>query len=139
MGIEREGSVPELEIGGIVFLESVAVAHFVSGADVEQLGQIGVGIAGTDAEAGLVLQESPGLNVGMSNVEDSLGALGAALSTAREKQGWTVEQLAEKCGLSALAIADFESGRAEATLLDVVALAKALGTTPQQLFADAGL
>jgi DNA-binding XRE family transcriptional regulator len=90
-------------------------------------------------EAVLVIQEVPGLNAVMANVEDSLAALGAALHEAREKQRWTVEDLAEKCGLSASAIAAFESGQAEATLLDVVALAKALGTTPQQLFANAAL
>ena len=75
----------------------------------------------------------------MSNLHDPLTAFGASLHAARNGRHWTVEQLAIKSGVSESAITDFEAGSTEAALLDVVALAKAPGPAPQELFAGASL
>jgi XRE family transcriptional regulator, regulator of sulfur utilization len=55
--------------------------------------------------------------------------LGLELQRIREKQGLTVEELAEKSGISATTIRKVERGTQEARMETVAKLAKPLGLT----------
>ncbi len=75
----------------------------------------------------------------MPTSDQALDALAAALRRAREKCHLTVEEVAAASGISLVNLAAYEAGKAEATLLEVCAVAKAVGTTAQTIFADAEL
>ena len=60
----------------------------------------------------------------------------ARLSGLREKRGFTQEQLAERAGLSAHYVGNLEQGARKPSLNALFQLCEALGTTPNDLFAD---
>jgi transcriptional regulator with XRE-family HTH domain len=75
----------------------------------------------------------------MTSSDESLSVVGKALRKAREARNLTVETVAAESGVPAAKLAAYEAGTAEATLLEVCALAKAVGTTASDVFKEAGI
>ena len=61
--------------------------------------------------------------------------LGRAIRGARQKQGWTLRELADQAGISVSLLSQVERGGADPSLDTLRDLADALGTTPFQLLA----
>ncbi len=61
--------------------------------------------------------------------------LGAAIRVRRRDAGLTLVQLAERSSLSQPFLSQVENGRAQPSLESLTRIARALGTTPQSLFA----
>lgn len=66
-------------------------------------------------------------------------ALGRAIRFHRKKAKMTQAQLAVESRLDEAYISNLECGRMNATVLTISIVAKALGTTSQTIWADAGL
>ena len=81
----------------------------------------------------------PGRSQDMPISNEPLNALAGALQRVREKCNLSVEEVAAASGVRAAKLLAYEAGTAEATLLEVSAVAKATGTTAQSLSVDAGL
>ena len=75
----------------------------------------------------------------MTRPDKSLTAVGKALRAVREQRSLTIETVAAESGISAMKLAAYETGAAEATLLEVCAFAKAMGTTASDIFREAGI
>ncbi len=75
----------------------------------------------------------------MTNSAAPMHTFGEALRRARLVRNVSHTAVAAAAGLPAARLAAYEEGTAEITLLEVAALAKALDTTAEALFADAGL
>ena len=75
----------------------------------------------------------------MPRADITLTTLGKTLRATREQRRLTVETVAAKSGVFAAKLAAYEAGDEEVTLLEMCALAKAMGTTAEAIFADAGL
>lgn len=73
----------------------------------------------------------------MTCPDESLSVVGQALRKPREKRNLTVEKVAAKSGIPVATLAAYEAGTAEATLLEVCALAKVVGTTASDVFKEA--
>ena len=69
---------------------------------------------------------------------DRLAFLGERVRRLREKKGWTQGQLAEAIRVTQPAVAHVEAGRREPSLAVLRDLARALGTTTDELLRDAG-
>ena len=75
----------------------------------------------------------------MTRPDKSLTAVGKALRTAREQRSLTIETVAAESGIPAMKLVSYEAAAAEATLLEVCAFAKAMGTTASDIFREAGI
>jgi transcriptional regulator with XRE-family HTH domain len=64
---------------------------------------------------------------------DFLTKLGARISALRRKHGWTQVMLAEIVGFHRSFIAELETGRRNISILNLHAIAKALGTSLSRL------
>jgi transcriptional regulator with XRE-family HTH domain len=69
----------------------------------------------------------------MDRQEDALRRLGRRLRQLREEQGLSIAGLASLTGLEPNDISTMEAGELDIPLTTLVALARALGTTPAQL------
>jgi XRE family aerobic/anaerobic benzoate catabolism transcriptional regulator len=67
--------------------------------------------------------------------ESILSTVGEQVRALRDQAGWSRRELAEASGLSERFLADVESGSANASLLKLAAIARALETTPATLLA----
>ena len=65
-----------------------------------------------------------------------LRVFGAALRTARQDQGWSQEELAERAGLHRTFVGALERGQRGMNLDRLPALARALGVEPGELVPD---
>lgn len=68
----------------------------------------------------------------MSIIDD----LARNVRNARERLGWSQEQLAEQSGIHRTYLSGVERGRRNPTVTVLAALANALGTSPSTLLAD---
>ncbi len=75
----------------------------------------------------------------MDETDETLLAFGIALRKEREDGKLTIEALSERSRIPAAKLASYEAGKAEVSLLEVCAVAKALGLTTESLFAKAGI
>ena len=75
----------------------------------------------------------------MAEQNDELVALGDVIHKLRAERGITSEALAKRSRLSSTRLNELERGEAEARILELAHLAKALGVTTQFLCARAGL
>jgi transcriptional regulator with XRE-family HTH domain len=69
----------------------------------------------------------------MGNRSSGLNVLGLNVRKRREEKGLTQEALAEKANLDPTYISGIERGVRNPSVLSVVRVAKALGTTPSKL------
>jgi transcriptional regulator with XRE-family HTH domain len=69
----------------------------------------------------------------MDRLEDALRQLGRRLSQLREEKGLSIADLATLTALEPNDINDMEAGKLDIPLTTIVALARALDTTPAQL------
>ena len=67
---------------------------------------------------------------------DIAGALGEALRSRRETLGLSLRAAAERAAISPAHLSEVERGRKEPSLVKLAALARALETTPGELFLD---
>jgi XRE family aerobic/anaerobic benzoate catabolism transcriptional regulator len=67
------------------------------------------------------------------SAEPLLHRLGGRVRDLRGRRGLTLQQLAERCGLSPRFLVQVESGRGNISVRNLAALAGALGTTPSAL------
>lgn len=67
-----------------------------------------------------------------------LKAFGARVRTIRETLDWSQEQLAEHAGLHRTYISGLERGERNVSAVNILALARALKTTPGKLLNDIG-
>ena len=75
----------------------------------------------------------------MQTPQTELIQLGSTITNLREAKNWSLDELAAASGLKSDFIGDVEAGFKESTVLDIVALAKALGVSTQALLEQAGL
>lgn len=68
---------------------------------------------------------------------DVLRELGARARALRVQRGWTLREAAERSGLSSRFLVQLESGRGNISVRRLVEVARALGTTPSALLAEA--
>ena len=57
----------------------------------------------------------------------------ARLREARQRKGWTINQMAEKAGVAVNSISGYERGKSEPTMFALVLLADTLGVTTDYL------
>ena len=69
----------------------------------------------------------------MDRLEESLRKLGQRLTYLREKQNFTVSELAARSGLEPGILEGIEAGRVDPTLIVIFALAEVLGVLPGEL------
>jgi transcriptional regulator with XRE-family HTH domain len=69
----------------------------------------------------------------MDRQEDALRKLGLRLRQLREEQGLSIADLAKLTGLEPSDINTMEAGELDIPITTIVALARALGTTPARL------
>jgi transcriptional regulator with XRE-family HTH domain len=69
----------------------------------------------------------------MDRQEDALRKLGRRLKQLREEQGLSTAELASLTALEPNDISNMEAGALDVPLTTIIALARALGTTPAQL------
>ena len=69
----------------------------------------------------------------MGNRYNGLSVLGSNIRKRREEREWTQEELAERAELDPTYISGIERGRRNPSVLSVVRLARALGTTTSKL------
>ena len=77
-------------------------------------------------------------NAGMTTAEPLLLELGARVRALREGAGVSRQALAERSGLSLRFLAGVEAGRSNISILNLAALARALGSTPARLLGGDG-
>ena len=65
--------------------------------------------------------------------ERALRVFGRNVTRLREDRGWSIEQLAERAGLSPDVVSAFESGKTSASLTDQRLLGKAFGVAVAEL------
>lgn len=75
----------------------------------------------------------------MLTSNSELKAVGRVVRTLRDSRKMSVNELASRSAISAATVEQIESGLHDITLLEVVALAKALGTNSEALLAGANL
>ena len=75
----------------------------------------------------------------MTEQNHELKALGNVIQKLRAERGITSEALAKRSSLSSTRLGELERGEAEARILELAQLAKALGVTTQSLCERAGL
>lgn len=63
-------------------------------------------------------------------------SFGENLKKERKLAGLTQQQLAEKLGIKQQQLSEWECGRVEPTVFNIVAIVKALGITYDELFED---
>jgi XRE family aerobic/anaerobic benzoate catabolism transcriptional regulator len=63
--------------------------------------------------------------------------LGAKVRSRRGSLGWTLAELAARCGISQRFLSDVEAGRANISIVNLQAIARAMGTTPSEILAGA--
>jgi XRE family aerobic/anaerobic benzoate catabolism transcriptional regulator len=66
-----------------------------------------------------------------------LAHLGAKVRARRGSLGWTLAELAARCGISQRFLSDVEAGRANISVTNLQALARAMGGTASELLAGA--
>jgi transcriptional regulator with XRE-family HTH domain len=71
-------------------------------------------------------------------IEEQLTALGARLKSLRSGRGWTLEELAERTGLSKPFLSRMEAGQRQPSIAVVLTLAKTYGVPLGELFETAG-
>ena len=59
--------------------------------------------------------------------------LGIAIRTRRQELGWTQEKLADTCGLHWTYVGGIERGERNVSLMNIVAIARALGASIAEL------
>lgn len=64
-----------------------------------------------------------------------LARLGARARARRSAMGWTLAELSSRCGISQRFLSDVEAGRANISVINLQALAHAVGTTASELLA----
>jgi XRE family aerobic/anaerobic benzoate catabolism transcriptional regulator len=69
--------------------------------------------------------------------DDLLRGLGARARDLRMRRGWTLREAAERSGLSPRFLVQLESGRGNISVRRLADVARALGTTPAALLAEA--
>ncbi|MBK0421751.1 cupin domain-containing protein [Leucobacter sp. CSA2] len=69
------------------------------------------------------------------SAEESLSALGPRLRAARHGRNWTLEELAERAGMSPSTLSRLESGKRQATLELLLPLTRLLGVSLDDLLA----
>ncbi|MCE9609562.1 MAG: helix-turn-helix domain-containing protein [Chthoniobacter sp.] len=75
----------------------------------------------------------------MPEKSPELSALGSAIADLRRERGASTDDVAKQAKIAPSFLEEIERGEKEATLLDVVAIADALGSDVQRLMARAGL
>lgn len=68
---------------------------------------------------------------------DELRELGPRLRTARQRRGWTLEDLANRAGMSASTLSRLEAGKRQASLELLLPLSRHLGVTLDELLETA--
>jgi DNA-binding XRE family transcriptional regulator len=138
-GGEFAGVRPAPRLGGKAFQHARPAAPGVFVAIGMQAGE-GIGDGAPCADEGTLANlAKPGRSDPMTSLDESVSVVGKALRKAREARNLTVETVAAESGVSAAKLAAYEAGAAEATLLEVCALAKAMGTTASDVFKEAGI
>lgn len=66
-----------------------------------------------------------------------LEKMGDTIRKLREKKGWSLRQMADRCGIDNSKIAKIEKGTINITVLTLMELAIALGVTPGELLGKA--
>jgi transcriptional regulator with XRE-family HTH domain len=66
--------------------------------------------------------------------DDIRTTFGRRVRELREKQGWSQEQLAERCGLHRTYVGGIERGERNPALLNIGRIARALGVQVRDLF-----
>jgi transcriptional regulator with XRE-family HTH domain len=69
-------------------------------------------------------------------VQENRTTVGKRLRTLRERKGWSLRQLSEKCGLSINAISRIERGENSPTITSLTRLAEALSIPITDFFSD---
>lgn len=69
----------------------------------------------------------------MEKPEGALRRFGRALIKYREQRGFSVAELASRCGLDPAELAAIEGGQKDIHITDIFRLAAALGIRPSQL------
>jgi transcriptional regulator with XRE-family HTH domain len=64
---------------------------------------------------------------------DPVVDFGRRVRAVRQAHGWTLEELAERCGLHWTYVGQVERGKRNVTLRNIVKLAEALGVEPGEL------
>jgi XRE family aerobic/anaerobic benzoate catabolism transcriptional regulator len=68
--------------------------------------------------------------------EAILSHLGAKVRTRRSALGWTLAELSSRCGISQRFLSDVEAGKANISVVNLQALARAVGTTAADILSD---
>jgi transcriptional regulator with XRE-family HTH domain len=81
-----------------------------------------------------VLKKRTFVNLLKVKKDTGLKTFGKNVREARRKQGFTQEELAEKCGLDFRQIGSIERGETNPTLQTIQKICKGLNTTPEKMF-----
>ena len=76
---------------------------------------------------------------GQTDADGSLKRLGEAVRAARKGRGLSQEALADAAGIDRSHMGKIERGERNVTLLNIIRIAKAMGSKPSDLLALAGL
>jgi transcriptional regulator with XRE-family HTH domain len=69
-------------------------------------------------------------------IEMSRKAFGERIRYFRELRGWQLEDLAVRLGKSRSTVSRMETGKQNLTMVDIIAIARALEVSPSELFRD---